>query len=82
MQEFAKAKAGDRNRTDMTSLEGWGFTIKLRPQQDAANRQGKQKVKFCQETFEKRDYRLEITQNSPAASPHNPNEPGSGVPAE
>ena len=23
--------AGDRNRTDMTSLEGWGFTIKLRP---------------------------------------------------
>ena len=25
-------KAGDGNRTHMTSLEGWGFTIKLRPQ--------------------------------------------------
>ena len=24
--------AGDRNRTDMTSLEGWSFTTKLRPQ--------------------------------------------------
>jgi hypothetical protein len=24
-------KAGDGNRTHMTSLEGWGFTIKLRP---------------------------------------------------
>jgi hypothetical protein len=28
---FEKKRAGDRNRTDMTSLEGWGFTIKLRP---------------------------------------------------
>lgn len=28
-------KAGDRNRTDMTSLEGWGFTIKLRPHKGA-----------------------------------------------
>ena len=28
----APGKAGDGNRTHMTSLEGWGFTIKLRPQ--------------------------------------------------
>ena len=27
-----RSKAGDENRTHMTSLEGWGFTIKLRPQ--------------------------------------------------
>jgi hypothetical protein len=25
-------KAGDENRTHITSLEGWSFTIKLRPQ--------------------------------------------------
>jgi hypothetical protein len=24
-------EAGDGNRTHMTSLEGWGFTIKLHP---------------------------------------------------
>ncbi len=29
---YKKQKAGDGNRTHMTSLEGWGFTIKLRPQ--------------------------------------------------
>ena len=28
--------AGDGNRTHMTSLEGWGFTIKLRPQKSNA----------------------------------------------
>ena len=28
--------AGDGNRTHMTSLEGWGFTIKLRPRNGPA----------------------------------------------
>ena len=33
---FAKKRAGDGNRTHVTSLEGWSSTIELHPQKNGA----------------------------------------------
>ena len=37
-------RAGDRDRTGMTSLEGWGSTIELRPRDGGRTRRSRQAV--------------------------------------
>jgi hypothetical protein len=63
-------RAGDRDRTGMTSLEGWGSTIELRPRDGACTSRSGRPSRVA--------YRLRLARRSPAAAAPSLTQPSEG----